>query len=85
LTPRLPTVAWRTSVPLYVAGEQVGYATSGCWSPILKKYIALSHVQAAWASPGTPVEIEMTVEHRRKLAAARVVKKPFFDPARKRA
>lgn len=85
LTPRLPTVAWRTSVPLYVAGEQVGYATSGCWSPILKKYIALAHVRAAWASPGTPVEIEMTVEHRRKLATARVVKKPFFDAARKRA
>lgn len=85
LTPRLPTVAWRTSVPLYVAGEQVGYATSGCWSPILKKYIALAHVRAAWASPGTPVEIEMTVEHRRKRATARVVKKPFFDPARKRA
>lgn len=85
LTPRLPTVAWRTSVPLYVAGQQVGYATSGCWSPILKKYIALAHVRAAWASPGTPVEIEMTVEHRRKLATARVVKKPFFDPARKRA
>lgn len=85
LTPRLPTVAWRTSVPLYVAGQQVGYATSGCWSPILKKYIALAHVRAAWASPGTPVEIEMTVEHRRKRATARVVKKPFFDAARKRA
>lgn len=85
LTPRLPTVAWRTSVPLYGAGQQVGYATSGCWSPILKKYIALAHVRAAWASPGTPVEVEMTVEHRRKRATARVVKKPFFDAARKRA
>jgi glycine cleavage system aminomethyltransferase T len=27
----------------------------------------------------------VTVEHRRKRAAARVVKKPFFDPPRKRA
>jgi glycine cleavage system aminomethyltransferase T len=29
--------------------------------------------------------MEITVEHRRKRAAARVVKKPFFDPPRKKA
>jgi len=29
--------------------------------------------------------MEVTVEHQRKRAAARVVKKPFFDPERKRA
>ena len=85
LPPRLPTVAWRTSVPVYAAGEQVGYATSGCWSPLLKKYLALAHVRAAWARPGTPLFMEVTVEHRRKQAAARVVKTPFFNPERKRA
>jgi aminomethyltransferase len=63
----------------------VGYATSGCWSPILKKYVALAHVQAKWAKPATQIEMEVTVEHQRKRAAARIVKKPFFDPARKRA
>jgi aminomethyltransferase len=81
----LPNATWRMSVPLYVDGEQVGYATSGGWSPLLKKYIALAHLRARWAAPGTPLEMEMTVEHRRKRAAARVVKKPFFDPPRKRA
>jgi aminomethyltransferase len=85
LAPRLPTVAWRTSVPLYAGGDQVGYATSGGWSPLLKKYIALAHVRSRWAAPGTPLDIELTVEHRRKRAATRVVKKPFFDPERKRA
>lgn len=85
LAPRLPTVAWRTSVPLYANGEQVGYATSGCWSPLLKKYIALAHLRSPFAAPGTRVEMEVTVEHRRKRAWARVVKKPFFDPERKRA
>jgi aminomethyltransferase len=85
LAPRLPTVAWRTSVPVYAAGEQVGYATSGCWSPLLKRYIALAHLRSRWAEPGTRVEMEVTVEHRRKLAAARVVRKPFFDPERKRS
>jgi glycine cleavage system aminomethyltransferase T len=29
--------------------------------------------------------MEITVEHRRQRAAARVVRKPFFDPDRKRS
>ncbi len=85
LAPRLPTTAWRTSVPLYADGDQAGYATSGGWSPLLKKYIALAHLRSRWAAPGTRLEMEITVEHRRKRAAARVVKKPFFNPDRKRA
>jgi aminomethyltransferase len=84
LATRLPAAAWRTSVPVYAGGEQAGYATSGGWSPILKKYIALAHLRAQWAAPGTAVDVEITVEHRRKRAAAHVVKKPFFDPQRKR-
>jgi aminomethyltransferase len=85
LAPRLPTTAWRTSVPLYAGSAQAGYATSGGWSPLLNKYVALAHVRARWAAPGTPLEMEITVEHRRQRAAARVVRKPFFDPDRKRS
>jgi aminomethyltransferase len=85
LAPRLPAAPWRASVPVYADGGQAGYATSGGWSPLLKKYIALAHLPSRWARPGTAVEMEITVEHRRKRAAARVVKKPFFDPPRKRA
>ncbi len=85
LATRLPPTAWRTSVPIYSGLEQAGYATSGGWSPLLKKYIALAHLRAPWAKPGTQLDIEVTVEHRRRRAAARVVKKPFFDPERKRA
>jgi aminomethyltransferase len=85
LPPRLPTQAWRMSVPLYKAGKQIGYATSGTWSPILKKYIALAHVRAPHFAEGTPVEMEMTIEHHHKRAGAVVGKLPFFDPPRKRA
>ncbi|HEY5896523.1 MAG TPA: aminomethyltransferase family protein [Burkholderiales bacterium] len=85
LATRVPGAAWRMSVPLYADGQQVGYATSGSWSPLLKKYIALAHLRYPWAVPGTALEIEITVEHRRKRANAVVVKKPFFDPPRKRA
>jgi aminomethyltransferase len=65
--------------------EQVGYATSGAWSPLLKKYITLAHLRAPWFAQGTQLEIEITVEHHRKRAAAQVVNKPFFDPPRKKA
>jgi glycine cleavage system T protein (aminomethyltransferase) len=84
LAPKVPSAAWRASMPVYAGAEQAGYATSGGWSPVLKKYIALAHLRSAWAAPGTELEMEITVEHRRKRAAARVVKKPFFDPERKR-
>jgi aminomethyltransferase len=84
LATRLPAAAWRMSVPIYAGAEQAGYATSGGWSPLLKKYIALAHLRASWAAPGTALEIEITVEHQRKRANARVVNKPFFDPERKR-
>jgi aminomethyltransferase len=85
LATRLPAAAWRMSVPIYAGAEQAGYATSGGWSPLLKKYIALAHLRAPHAAPGTALEMEITVEHRRKRAAASVVKKPFFDPPRKKA
>ena len=85
LPPKLPTVAWRTSVPVYVDGRQAGYATSGCWSPLLKKYLALAHLESAHAAPGTRVAMEVTVEHRRKRADALVAATPFFNPERKRA
>jgi aminomethyltransferase len=85
LATRLPQAAWRMSVPIYAGTEQVGYATSGGWSPLLKRYLTLAHLRAGWAKPGTELDMEMTVEHRRKRAAARVVKKPFFDPERKKA
>jgi len=85
LATRLPPQAWRMSVPIYSGAEQAGYATSGGWSPLLKKYIALAHLRTPYFTPGTELEMEITVEHRRKRALARVVKKPFFDPERKRA
>jgi aminomethyltransferase len=85
LPPQLPSEGWRTSVPVYSGSAQVGYATSGCWSPLLKKYIALAHLQSAYAGAGTDLRMEITVEHHRKKAAARVVETQFFNPDRKRS
>jgi aminomethyltransferase len=84
LHPQLPMTAWRTSTPVYAEGKQIGYASSGCWSPILKKYIALAHLRAPYFETGTYVNMEVTVEHERRQARAQVVKTPFFNPERKR-
>ena len=85
LPPQLPNVAWRTSAPVYRGGEQIGYATSGCWSPLLKRSLALAHLSAPHFEPGTRVELEVTVEHHRERADAIVRMLPFYDPPRKRA
>ena len=85
LAPGLPSTAWRTSTPLYSGSEQVGYATSGVWSPILKRYIALAHIKNGYSKEGTILNFELKVEHFRKLTPAKVVKTPFFDPERKRS
>jgi aminomethyltransferase len=81
----LPRIPWRTSNPIYRGSEQVGYATTGCWSPLLKKYIALAHLRAPHFADGTRLSMGITVEHQRMSADALVRKLPFFDPDRKRA
>ncbi len=85
LPPQISNVAWRASAPVLRGGKQVGYATSGCWSPLLKQSLALAHVQAPHFADGTPVELELTVEHRRKRINATVKTLPFLDLERKKA
>jgi aminomethyltransferase len=85
LTPEVPAAAWRTAVPLYDGRRQVGRATSGTWSPTLKRNIALASVLASHETDGTRLEMEWTVEARRRRVGATVVPPPFFDPPRKRA
>ncbi len=84
LAPQLPTAAWRGGAPLYRASKQVGQATTGGWSPTIKKYIALATVQSRFSQPGTELFMEVTVEYVRKKVRSTVVKPPFFDPERKR-
>lgn len=85
LPAEIPTAAWRTSIPVYNdAGEQIGYANSGAWSPTLKKNLALATVHPHYETIGTEVRFEVTVEYERHAIRAVVEQKPFFDPDRKR-
>jgi aminomethyltransferase len=81
----VPPAAWREQVPIFSGGRQVGRATSGSWSPTLKKHIALASVEAPYELPGTSLAIEESVEGHRGRARATVVPLPFFDPPRKRS
>ena len=79
-----PFLAWRAVVPLYAGGEQVGYTTSGVWSPTLKKYIALGHLRPQHAAPGSVVTLDLDVDRFRRPFEARVARLPFFNPPRKK-
>lgn len=79
----LPYEAWIEAVPVYSRGTQIGKATSGTWSPMLKKYIAIARIEARYAFMGNHVEMEVTVDARRHKAGAEVVKMPFYNPPRK--
>jgi len=85
LTPALSPAAWRSQVPVFAAGRQIGRATSGTWSPVLKKLIALASVEAAYEPAGTPIQMEWTVEGVRDRIRGTVAPMPFYDPPHKRS
>jgi len=86
LPPEIPMTAWRDGRPVYdQMGDWLGMATSGTWSPILKKNIAIAQIATPFAKEGTQVKIEMTAEYRRHQVLATVVKTPFYNPPRKRS
>jgi aminomethyltransferase len=85
LPPQFPIAAWRGGVPVYKDEKQVGHATTGGWSPTLKKYIALATVEQEFNQTGTQLEIEASVNYARKTTGVTVVQLPFYDPVRKRA
>jgi glycine cleavage system T protein (aminomethyltransferase) len=83
LPPVAPAIASRTAVPVYVAGRQIGKATSTTWSPVLKKLFALATVERPHYSEGASMEVEVTIEAIHHRVPATVVRTPFFNPSRK--
>jgi aminomethyltransferase len=84
----LPYASWNDQLPLYADDgkrEHIGRATSGTWSPVLKRYVVIARVKPQYAKLGTRVYFEETIEAQRFAVPATVVKMPFFDPPRKKA
>lgn len=85
LPPALCAQGWRDGVPVYQGNRQIGRATSGAWSPILKKNLALATIDGRYSAVGTELRIEATVQYQREKVRATVVERPFYNPERKRS
>lgn len=68
---------------VHVGRNQVGTVTSGTFSPILRKNIALCHMAIEYAEIGTEVEVGKIDGHQKRLPAT-VVRFPFYDPDKTR-
>ena len=60
-------------------GEEIGFVTSGTFSPLLKKSIGLVILKKFFTEIGTEINIEI----RSKKAKAIIVKTPFYDVHKK--
>jgi aminomethyltransferase len=55
------------------------------YSPMLQRHIAMARVRPDLASPGSRVNLEITIDHRYRTVAADVARLPLFNPTRKTA
>jgi aminomethyltransferase len=68
---------------------QAGSVTSAAWSPTCKRNLALAIVEAAHSAPGATLWADIYLNRElvweRRMVPARVVERPFYAPARRRA
>ena len=65
--------------------NQLGYATSQMYSPMLQRHIALARVPLDRVTPGSRVKLEMAVSHRYEYFDAQASRLPLFNPQRRTA
>ncbi|MFC2055193.1 glycine cleavage system aminomethyltransferase GcvT [Chloroflexota bacterium] len=61
-------------------GEPVGSVTSGMFSPTTGRYLGMAYVPREISSLGSEIQIQI----RKKVVAAKIVKRPFYVPAYRR-
>lgn len=66
--------AARQNMTVHEGNAEVGFITSGCWSPTLEKSIAMAYVPTALAVEGQTVEVNLG----RATTPATVCKLPFY-------
>ena len=64
----------RHGYKVFKEGEEVGFVTSGSYSPTLEKSIALAYVNVPNHKKGTKLQVQI----RKKMVDAEVVKLPFY-------
>lgn len=66
----------REHYPVAVAGEIVGWVTSGMKSPTLDKFLGMAYVPSEYASIGTTIDVIVRDSPKKAV----VVKRPFYKP-----
>ena len=64
----------RENYKIFKDGDEIGFVTSGGYSPTLKKTIGLGLVKKQYKEVGTEIEIEI----RNKLLRGEIVTTPFY-------
>jgi aminomethyltransferase len=70
----------REHYPVMYDGQEVGFVSSGMFSPTTKKYLGMAYVPREISARDTEIEIVI----RGKAVKAKIVKKPFYVPAYRR-
>jgi len=66
-------------------GQQVGYVTSFCYSPVLQRHIGMARVRPPLAAAGAALRMETTLQHSTTTVAVTTAPLPLFNPSRKTA
>jgi aminomethyltransferase len=69
----------RSEYPILHQGEQVGYITSGSYSPTLDTSIAMGYVLERYSSPGQMLDVDI----RGRTTPIEVVPLPFYSRPRR--
>jgi aminomethyltransferase len=69
----------REGSPVLAGEKQIGWVTSGTFSPTLERSIAMAYVPPEYAEPGRQLDIAI----RSRTETARVTKLPFYRRSRK--
>jgi aminomethyltransferase len=67
----------REHYPVLHAGKEIGWVSSGMYSPTTERYLGMAYVPAELSSLDTEIEIQI----RSKSVKARIIKRPFYTPA----
>jgi aminomethyltransferase len=74
---------------LYSGNKEVGRVTSAFWSPTCKRNIAIATVAAGYDALGTELQADIwftkELKIEKNMMPAKVVQRPFYDPAHKKS
>ena len=85
ITPKDPVpLPWESMIYDIDDGDQVGYATTLMYSPVLQRHIGIARLRTGIV-PGSEVAVEVTVNHEYRRVRAEVTRLPHVNPERKTA